>query len=134
MGGAAPYLRLARPGDPAGARPGQAVHDPASSQLGRAEQFLLRGLERETRPPGPLRPDCLLGRAADHLAGLFRILRPNQAALGPAASLQLSQAELFLLSLDREVQPPNSVRAAYLLGLAESHLAGLCQMLRALTR
>jgi hypothetical protein len=54
--------------------------------------------------------------------------------LRPAAALDLDQAELFLLSLDSEMTGGDLPRAAYLLGLAEGHLANLVQLLRAVTR
>jgi hypothetical protein len=43
------------------------------------------------------------------------------------------QAEYFLLSLDAEMTGADLPRAAYLLGLAEGHLANLLQLIRALT-
>jgi hypothetical protein len=49
----------------------------------------------------------------------------------PLAALRLDQAELFLLSLDTEMLTADSLRAAHLLGLAEIHLAGLIEIIRA---
>ncbi len=54
-------------------------------------------------------------------------------ALRPHASLDLDQAELFLLSLDTEMTGADLPRAAYLLGLAEAHLANLVELARART-
>jgi hypothetical protein len=51
-------------------------------------------------------------------------------ALVPAAALDLDQAELFLLSLDSEMLTADGPRTAYLLGLAEGHLANLIQRIR----
>jgi hypothetical protein len=53
--------------------------------------------------------------------------------LAPHASLNLDQAELFLLSLDAEMTGADLPRAAYLLGLAEGHLASMIELIRALT-
>lgn len=61
-------------------------------------------------PPGSPRPSLLAGARAD-----------------------LEQAELFLLSLERETARPD-LRAAYLLGLAEAHLANLIERLREVAR
>jgi len=58
-------------------------------------------------------------------------LRP---VLKPGAALELDQAELFLLSLDREMTSADLPRAAYLLGLAEGHLANMIELVRAVTR
>ena len=60
--------------------------------------------------------------------------RPAGQPLSPAGALRLDQAELFLLSLDTEMLTADSPRVAYLLGLAESHLAGLIELLRAVIR
>lgn len=49
-----------------------------------------------------------------------------------AAQLDLDQAELFLLSLDGELRAEGP-RTAYLLGLAEGHLANLIEIVRAAT-
>jgi hypothetical protein len=58
---------------------------------------------------------------------------PAKPALSRAGALRLDQAELFLLSLDNEMLTADSLRAAYLLGLAEVHLAGLIELIRAVT-
>lgn len=58
---------------------------------------------------------------------------PPCTRLNRAGALRLDQAELFLLSLDSEMLTADGPRAAYLLGLAESHLAGLIELLRAVT-
>ena len=50
-----------------------------------------------------------------------------------AGALRLDQAELFLLSLDHEMLTADGLRPAYLPGLAELHLAGLIELLRAVT-
>jgi hypothetical protein len=47
-----------------------------------------------------------------------------------AAEHDLEQAELFLLSLDAEMLTASGPRTAYLLGLAEGHLANLIERLR----
>ena len=52
------------------------------------------------------------------------------ALLGPSATRDLEQAELFLLSLDAEMLTASGYRTAYLLGLAEGHLANLIERLR----
>lgn len=54
--------------------------------------------------------------------------------LSPGAALDLDQAELFLLSLDTEMLTADGPRAAYLLGLAEGHLANLIQRIREVTQ
>jgi hypothetical protein len=59
---------------------------------------------------------------------------PAKVELGPGAALDLDQAELFLLSLDAEMLTADGPRAAYLLGLAEGHLANLGERLRAVAR
>lgn len=59
---------------------------------------------------------------------------PAKVALRPAAALDLDQAELFLLSLDAEMLTADGPRTAYLLGLAEGHLANMVQLARAVTR
>ncbi len=56
---------------------------------------------------------------------------PKRPALNRSASLRLDQAELFLLSLDTEMLTADSMRAAYLLGLAEAHLANIVEIVRA---
>lgn len=53
-----------------------------------------------------------------------------RVALSTAAEADLGQAELFLLSLDAEMITADGPRAAYLLGLAEGHLANLVERLR----
>jgi len=63
---------------------------------------------------------------------------PRRAAtaaplLNSGAALRLDQAELFLLSLDNEMLTADAPRAAYLLGVAELHLAALIEILRAVT-
>ena len=55
---------------------------------------------------------------------------PAKVTLGPSAALDLGQAELFLLSLDAEMLTADGPRTAYLLGLAEGHLANLVERLR----
>jgi hypothetical protein len=45
------------------------------------------------------------------------------------AQLDLDQAELFLLSLDGELRA-DGPRTAYLLGVAEGHLANLIELVR----
>lgn len=77
---------------------------------------------------------------ATHTSGTVTELRPGTAAAGArpgelpaAASADLDQAELFLLSLERE-SLGGELRAAYLLGLAEAHLANLVEVLRQVTR
>jgi hypothetical protein len=57
-----------------------------------------------------------------------------KAPLSEAAALDLDQAELFLLSLDAEMLTADGPRAAYLLGLAEGHLANLIQRIREAAR
>ncbi len=59
------------------------------------------------------------------IAGLSR------PRLNPAGALRFDQAELFLLSLDTEMLTADSPRASYLLGLAESHLANVVELLTA---
>ena len=63
-----------------------------------------------------------------------RRAEPAKVALGPGAALDLDQAELFLLSLDAEMLTAGGPRTAYLLGLAEGHLANLIDRLREVTR
>jgi hypothetical protein len=58
---------------------------------------------------------------------------PGGALLSRAGALRLDQAELFLFSLDYEMLTADNPRAAYLLGLAELHLAGLIELPRAVT-
>jgi hypothetical protein len=52
------------------------------------------------------------------------------AALASPAECDLEQAELFLLSLDMEMLAADGPRTAYLLGLAEGHLANLIERIR----
>jgi hypothetical protein len=59
---------------------------------------------------------------------------PPRAPLSPGAAVDLDHAELFLLSLDTEMLTADGPRAAYLLGLAEGHLANLIQRIREVTR
>jgi hypothetical protein len=58
---------------------------------------------------------------------------PAKTVLNRFGALRLDQAELFLLSLDNEMLTADSLRGAYLLGLAEVHLAGLIELIRAVT-
>lgn len=58
----------------------------------------------------------------------------DRVALTRSAALDLDQAELFLLGLDTEMLTADAPRTAYLLGLAEGHLANLIQLVRAVTR
>jgi hypothetical protein len=55
-----------------------------------------------------------------------------RVALTPRAADELDKAELFLLSLETEMAT-DGPRVAYLLGLAEGHLANLIQRLREVT-
>jgi hypothetical protein len=55
----------------------------------------------------------------------------DRQPLSRPAALRLDQAELFLLSLDSEMLTADSLRSAYLLGIAELHLAGLIEIVRA---
>lgn len=77
--------------------------------------------------------------AGDSTSEVFRLAvdyatqRPAPAVLNRAGALRLDQAELFLLSLDTEMLTAETPRAAYLLGIAELHLAGLIELLRAVT-
>ena len=57
----------------------------------------------------------------------------ERAARAEAAGRDLEQAELFLLSLDAEMLTADGPRTAYLLGLAEGHLANLIERLREVT-
>jgi hypothetical protein len=59
------------------------------------------------------------------------VAEPTRQPLSRPAALRLDQAELFLLSLDSEMLTADSLRAAYLLGIAELHLAGLIEIVRA---
>jgi hypothetical protein len=61
-------------------------------------------------------------------------VEPEPAALTLSASLDVDQAELFLLGLDTEMLTADAPRTAYLLGLAEGHLANLVELVRAVTR
>jgi hypothetical protein len=63
-----------------------------------------------------------------------RQAEPAKVTLGPGAALDLDQAELFLLSLDAEMLTADGPRTAYLLGLAEGHLANLIGAVRSVTR
>ena len=56
----------------------------------------------------------------------------QRPALSRAGQLRLDQAELFLLSLDTEMLTADNLRAAYLVGLAEAHLANMIELIRAL--
>jgi hypothetical protein len=56
------------------------------------------------------------------------------AILARAAEADLEQAELFLLSLDAEMLTANGPRTAYLLGVAEGHLANLIERIRRAAR
>jgi hypothetical protein len=57
-----------------------------------------------------------------------------KVALEPHAAAELDQAELFLLELAELTRDVDLPRMAYLLGLAEGHLANTVQHLRAVTR
>jgi hypothetical protein len=59
-----------------------------------------------------------------------RRARPAKVTLSRGAQVDLDQAELFLLSLDTEMLTADGPRTAYLLGLAEGHVANLVQRLR----
>jgi hypothetical protein len=59
---------------------------------------------------------------------------PGRPVLSRAGALRLDQAELFLLSLDSEMLTADGLRPAYLLGIAELHLAGLIELIRSVTR
>jgi hypothetical protein len=59
-----------------------------------------------------------------------RQAEPVKVALSSSAAADLDQAELFLLSLDAEMLTADGPRTAYLLGLAEGHLANLIEALR----
>lgn len=59
--------------------------------------------------------------------------RMPTVSLGESAALDLERAEGFLLDLARETVA-DGPRAAYLLGLAEGHLANCIQRLREVTR
>ena len=63
-----------------------------------------------------------------------RRAEPVKVRLGPSAAADLDQAELFLLSLDAEMLTADGPRTAYLLGLAEGHLANLIDAVRSVTR
>jgi hypothetical protein len=58
----------------------------------------------------------------------------GQVKLTRAGEIDIEQAEAFLLSLDQEMTGADLPRAAYLLGLAEAHLANCVELLRAVTR
>jgi hypothetical protein len=55
---------------------------------------------------------------------------PPVPVLAGHAAADLEQAELFLLSLETEVAEAGAARMAYLLGLAEGHLANLIEAMR----
>jgi hypothetical protein len=59
---------------------------------------------------------------------------PVKVTLGPGAAADLDRAELFLLSLDAEMLTADGPRTAYLLGLAEGHLANLVDAVRSVAR
>jgi hypothetical protein len=63
-----------------------------------------------------------------------RQAEPAKVTLGPNAAADLDRAELFLLSLDAEMLTADGPRTAYLLGLAEGHLANLVERLREVAR
>jgi hypothetical protein len=63
-----------------------------------------------------------------------RRAEPVKVTLGPSAAADLDQAEVFLLSLDAEMLTADGPRTAYLLGLAEGHLANLVERLREVAR
>ncbi len=88
-----------------------------------------------TQPPPRKRHLAAVGgrHAADTRPQPAPLPAPDRPALTSSAALRLGQAELFLLSLDNEMQAPDGFRAAYLLGLAEVHLANLIELLRAVT-
>jgi hypothetical protein len=72
---------------------------------------------------------------SDNVSYLPRPTVPAAAVpLSPGASADLDEAELFLLSLDAEMLTADVPRAAYLLGLAEGHLANLIQRIREVAR
>jgi hypothetical protein len=58
--------------------------------------------------------------------------RAGAVKLTRSAEIDFDQAEAFLLSLERETST-GDLRAAYLLGLAEGHLANLLELIRGLT-
>jgi hypothetical protein len=58
---------------------------------------------------------------------------PARPGLAPHAAADLDQAELFLLSLAAEVSSASPARMAYLLGLAEGHLANMIELVRGLS-
>lgn len=58
----------------------------------------------------------------------------TRPALTRSAAVDLDQAEAFLLSLDQEMTGADPIRGAYLLGLAEGHLANLIEVLRAVAQ
>lgn len=59
---------------------------------------------------------------------------PGRVRLTRPGSLDVDQAELFLLSLDMEMTTADQPRVAYLLGLCEGHLANMIELVRAVTR
>ena len=96
-------------------RDGQVVSEHASGYDAKQAALKLRGSTGIARSDG---------------ARAFTGSRP---LLNRAASLRLDQAELFLLSLDGEMLTADAPRASYLLGLAESHLAGMIELVRAVS-
>ena len=75
-----------------------------------------------------LRDEC------DRLRADLSDARPTRPVLTTSAALDFDQAGLFLLSLDGELRTADGPRVAYLLGLAEGHLANLIELVRGLTR
>ena len=61
-------------------------------------------------------------------------IHAERQPLGRPAALDLEQAELFLLELDARTQGADLPRMAYLVGLAEAHIANLVEIVRAVTR
>lgn len=57
----------------------------------------------------------------------------GKVTLAPGAVLDVGQAEGFLLDLDAEMHTADGPRMAYLLGLAEGHLANLIDVIRAVS-
>lgn len=58
--------------------------------------------------------------------------KPAEPTLADRDQRDIDQAELFLYSLEAETSSADGPRAAYLLGLAEGHLANLLEILRML--
>jgi hypothetical protein len=77
---------------------------------------------------GALRDEC------DRLRADLADARSPRPVMTVSAALDYGQAELFLLSLDGEMRAADGPRAAYLLGLAEGHLANMIELVRGLTR